>query len=236
MHKPRLSMVGLAALVALAPIICSTGTLAADTSAAGPLDAYLPKDGKIVGHVMTFGVAPEDEAVSKQFQLAVQNNMDWFQRAVRGNKAGQPLPYDPRMGVTKAQYEQIQHMKADFKEGAPIEIDVRKGADGSIAFASSNPKAAALKDVTVPPGEKTADTSFGKLGIFNEIHQTDATKPIGIWNGVEWAKVEAMEADEPSAKLAFGKRSPSGEGVMYYQIAPYKDQKEQSLVVFYKLD
>ena len=81
-----------------------------------------------------------------------------------------------------------------------------------------------------------ADTPIGKLAIFNKIHQTDSNAPIGVWTGAEWAKVEENGADLPSAKIAFGKREPSGEGVMYYQVAAYKDHDEQSLVVFYKLD
>lgn len=201
-----------------------------------PLDSYLPKSGKIEGHVMRLGVAPEDQAIDRQFRAAVQNNMDWFQKFVRGNKAGQPLPYDRRMGITEAQYHELQHMKADFQPGAPVEISVRKGADGSIAFNSSNEAASALKGVTFPPDGKAAETPFGKLAIVSEIHQKNGNAPIGVWNGVEWAKVEPMDAEQPSSKIAFGKREPSGEGVMYYQIAPYKDQKEQSLVVFYKLD
>lgn len=204
--------------------------------AEGPLDAYLPKNGTIEGHVMRLGVAPEDQAIDRQFRLAVQNNMDWFKKYVTGNKAGQPLPYDPHMGVTKAQYEKLQHMKADFQPGEAIAITVAKGADGTVTFASKNPAAAPLDKVAFPPGETVADTPYGKLAIFNLIHQKDEDAPIGVWNGAEWAQVATTSAEEPSAKIAFGKREPSGEGVMYYQIAPYKDHAEQSLVVFYKLD
>ncbi len=204
--------------------------------AGGPLDPYLPKDGRIQGHVMTLEVAPEDQALDRRFRLAVQNNMDWFKKYVTGNKPGQPLPYDPRMGVTKAQYEKIQHMTADFKPAKAITITVRKGGDGSVAFGSDAPDAAGLKSVTFPPDDKAAETPYGALSIFNEIHQTDARAPIGVWNGVEWAQMKDNGDAEPSAKIAFGKRVPSGEGVMYYQVAPYKDHKEQSLVVFYTLD
>ena len=81
-----------------------------------------------------------------------------------------------------------------------------------------------------------AETPFGKLDVVNTIHQADARAPIGQWTGVEWAHVAPQDAVTPSAKIAFGKREPSGEGVMYYQVAAYGDRKEQSLVVFYKLD
>ncbi len=202
----------------------------------GPLDAYLPKSGTIEGHVMRLGVAPEDQAIDRQFQNAVANNMDWFKKYVTSNKSGQPLPYNPHMGVTQAQYEQLQHMKADFQPGASVTIKVTKTADGGVTFAATDKTAAALNDVTFPADEAVAKTPFGALSIFNAIHQKDPNAPIGVWNGAEWAQVKASDADQPSAKIAFGKRDPSGEGVLYFQVAPYKDHAQQSLVVFYKLD
>jgi hypothetical protein len=215
---------------------CLISTLPSVAKAEGPLDAYLPKSGKIIGHVMQLGVAPEDMAIDRQFRVAVQNNMDWFKKYVTGQKSGVPLPYDRRMGVTEAQYNKLQHMHADFRPGAPIEITVSRGPDGRVSFASKDEKAAELAKVTFAADEKAAETPYGKLAIFNEIHQKDERAPVGIWNGAEWAKVEENGAPRPSAKIAFGKREPSGEGVMYYQVAPYIDHAEQSLVVFYKLD
>jgi hypothetical protein len=220
-----------AALTAI-PLLAGQSPARAD----GPLDAYLPKSGTIQGHVMRLAVAPEDQAIDRQFRNAVANNMDWFKKYVTGNKSGQPLPYNPKMGVTPAQYEKLQHMKADFQPGEAVTIAVKKTADGGVTFASTDKAAAGLDTVTFPADEKAAVTPYGSLSIFNAIHQNDPNAPIGVWNGAEWAQVKPSDADEPSAKIAFGKRDPSGEGVMYYQVAPYKDHAQQSLVVFYKLD
>ena len=211
-------------------------TLPSVAKAEGNLDAYLPKSGKIEGHVMQLGVAPEDQAIDRQFRVAVQNNMEWFKKYVTSQKANGPVPYDKRMGVTEAQYDKLQHMKADFRPGDPIEITVTRGADGKVSFASKDEKAAELAKLSFAADEKAAETPYGKLEIFNQIHQKDEKAPVGVWDGAEWAKVEENGAPLPSAKIAFGKREPSGEGVMYYQVAAYKDHPEQSLVVFYKLD
>lgn len=218
----------------LAPLLA--GLLPGAAQAAGPLDPYLPKSGTIRGHVVELSVAPEDQAISRRFQLAVQGNMDWFKHYVTSNKAGEPLPYNPKMGITEAQYTQLLHMKAALKEKEPITISVTRGADGSVAFASSDPAAASLRDTRFSSSGKEADTSVGKLGIFNEIHQKDENAPFGVWNGAEWARVAEPGSDQPSAKLAFGKREPSGEGILYYQVAAVGEKPEQSLVVIYPLD
>ena len=203
--------------------------------AAGPLDAYLPKSGVISGHVITFSVAPEDQAISRQYRHAVQDNMDWFKKAVTSNKPGQPLPYDRHMGVTQAQYERLLHMKSDAKAGEAVKVEIKRAADGTVSLVPEGEPAAVLKDISFPPDEKSAITPAGTLSIFNEIHQKDAAAPIGAWNGVEWAEVAATDA-KPSAKIAFGKREEDGSGVMYYQVSPYGEHKEQSIVVFYPLD
>ena len=220
----------------LAPLLAGAALiLPVAAYAAGPLDAYLPKGGVITGHVMTFSIAPEDQAISRQFRHAVQDNMDWFKKAVTSNKPGQPLPYDRRMGVTEAQYQQLLHMKSDAKAGEAVKVEVEHAADGSVGLVPVGEAAAVLKGIHFPPDEKSAATPVGTLSIFNEIHQKDAAAPIGVWNGAEWAQVADTDA-KPSAKVAFGRREADGSGVMYYQVSPYGDHKEQSIVVFYALD
>ncbi len=203
--------------------------------AAGPLDAYLPKSGTISGHAMSFSVAPEDQAISRQYRHAVQDNMDWFKKAVTSNKPGQPLPYDRHMGVTEAQYEHLLHMKSDARAGAAVKVEVKRAADGGVSLVPDGEAAEVLKGISFPPDEKSAVTPVGTLSILNDIHQRDAAAPIGVWNGVEWAEVAATDA-KPSAKIAFGKREADGSGVMYYQVSPYGEYKELSIVVFYALD
>ncbi len=210
--------------------------LAPHAAQAGPLESYLPRSGTIQGHVVELFVAPEDQVISRRFQLAVQGNMDWFKHYVISTPAGEPLPYNPKMGVTEAQYTQLLHMKAVLREKAPITIAVRRDPDGSVAFESGDPGAASLQATHFPPGATQADTPFGPLSTVTEIHQKDANAPFGVWNGAEWAKVAEPGSDQPSAKIAFGRREPSGEGIFYYQVSAHGNRPEQSLVVTYPLD
>lgn len=220
----------------LVPALCATFAFAAAARADGPLDQYLPKSGVISGNVIDFAVAPEDQAISRQFRHSVQDNMDWFKKAVQSNTPGKPLPYDKHMGITEAQYQQLLHMKPDAHKGAAIKLTVERSPDGKISFKSDGTAGAAFDKISFPPGEKVAQTPFGDLSIFNQIHADDVNTPIGKWNGVEWAQVHPAYTDQPSAKVAFGKRA-DGQGIMYYQVAPYKgDHQEQSFVAYYDLN
>lgn len=213
----------------------SSLALGASARADEPLSPYLPKSGTIVGHVVTFAIPDEDAAINARFRHAVQDNMDWFKKAVTSNKPGQPLPYDPHMGITEAEYHQLEHMKPVMKQGEAVTITVKKAADGGVTFDTADSDAESLKSVSFPPDEMVAKTPYGTLSIFNKIDQKDPDAPLGVWTGVEWAQVKARGSDEPSAKLAFG-RQANGSGLMYYQVAAYPGHKEQSLVLTYKLD
>ena len=77
-----------AALTAI-PLFAGQSPARAD----GPLDAYLPKSGTIQGHVMRLAVAPEDQAIDRQFRNAVANNMDWFKKLRdRATSPASPCP------------------------------------------------------------------------------------------------------------------------------------------------
>ena len=224
------------AVVRVAPLLCAAALLCAGPARAdGRLDPYLPKAGTIEGHVVTFEVAAADRDISQRFRHAVQGNMDWFKKAVRSNAPGVPLPYDPHMGITAAEYERLEHMAPAVKQGDAVSIAVARDGDGTVRLKPAGTGAAALDGVSFPPDEKTAVTPVGTLAILNELHQVDPTQPLGAFDGVEWAQVEPFDSDKPSAKLAFGRRTADGEGLLYIQVAPYKDHLEQSLVVFYAL-
>ncbi len=203
---------------------------------AGALDPYLPQSGTIDGHIVTFDIAPEDQAISRQFRQAVQNDMEFFKRAVTSIRPGQPLPYDPHMGITQPQYERLLHLKPELRQGAPLTATVKRDADGTISFQPGDDAGKPLGAVTFPPDEAAAITPYGKFTIFNEVHQRDANNPFGTWDGAEWAQAMPADADLPSAKIGFGKHEGDGQGILYLQVAPYKDHQGQSLVVFYKLD
>ncbi len=224
-----------AAAVRLCATLLGAASLAMPARAEGPLDAFLPKDGTITGHVVTFEVAASDRDISARFRRAVQGDMEWFKKAVRSNAPGQPLPYNEHMGITKEEYERLEHMTPAVKQGEMVSIAVARDGDGTLRLKPIGTGAAALDGISFPPGEKTALTPVGSLSIFNAIHQADPTQPLGVFEGAEWAQVEPADAEKPSAKLAFGRRTADGGGLLYYQVAPYKDHEERSLVVFYAL-
>ena len=71
------------------------------------LDAYLPKSGVIAGQAMELGATPEVVRISAKLQAAIQKNQAWFTSYAAKVKEGDPLPYDRRLGVTRAEYDRM---------------------------------------------------------------------------------------------------------------------------------
>src|SRR5689334_17788979 len=53
---------------------------------------------------MTVQFSDRAEELTLKFQAAVATNQDWFLEHVKQAKPGQPLDYDPRLGVTKEEW------------------------------------------------------------------------------------------------------------------------------------
>ena len=194
------------------------------------LDAYLPKSGVIAGQAMELGATPEVVRISAKLQAAIQKNQAWFTSYAAKVKEGDPLPYDRRLGVTRAEYDRMMNAKMVLTPKAAVSIKVKTDAQGNLEFASEG-IAAALNGVRVPAGQKYAETPYGRLATFSEVFQDDDDSPAGRWRGVQWKKDDA-----PVAKLAIGRREKTGDGILYYDVGATAKGPEQTLIVIYRLD
>lgn len=122
------------------------------------LDAYLPKSGVIAGQAMELGATPEAVRVSTKLQAAIQKNQAWFTSYAAKVKEGDPLPYDRRLGVTKAEYDVILNAKMVLTPKGAVSIKVKTDAKGNLEFASEG-IAGALNGVRVPSGQKYAENA-----------------------------------------------------------------------------
>jgi len=194
------------------------------------LDRYLPKSGVMQGQVMEIAALPEDERIAEKFKQAVEKDATWFQSYAAKVKNGEPLPYHARLGITKAEYDRFLHAKMKLSDRGTVSIKFKTDAQGNLEF-SADGKASALNGVRLPQGQKYVETSDGKLTAFTEISQDDAESPTGRWAGVQWKKQDAGSA----VTLAIGRRQPTGDGILYYNVAK-ANFAQQTLIVIYRMD
>jgi len=214
-------------LVVLTLFLCLLFGPVAD---ADPLDSYLPKSGALLGKAMELTSSAEDQRIAAKFQQATQKDPAWFRTYAAKVKDGDPLPYHPRLGVTKAEYDRLINTKLSLAEKGAVSIELKTDAQGGLEL-SADGLASALNGVRLPPGQKSAETPHGKLTVYTEISQDNPESPLGRWKGVQW-KNDGTSA--PVVTLAVGRRQKTGDGILYYNVSEGINQ--QTLIVVYRLN
>jgi hypothetical protein len=220
-----------------AAIVAGTLTLAcASFVRAAPVDAYLPKSGVINAKLMVIAGSPEAEQLSQKFQAAVAKNKAWFMGYVKKHeKDPGDLPYDPRFGVTKDEYDRIAHPKLQLKEIGQLKITVKTDAKGAkILDVPANAKA--LSGISVAAGGTRATSPAGDLQPGDDIHNADTEAPTGAWNGVSFHTDGDPQHGEPAVLLAFGKREKEADGILYYRQSGTSQGQAREVVLLYPLD
>lgn len=195
------------------------------------LDPYLPKSGVLVGHIMEITPSPEDERIAAKFKQAIEKDTSWFQSYVAKVKNGEPLPYHPRLGITKTEYDRLLHAKPELSDRGAVSIKIKTDAQGNLGF-SADDKANPLNEVRLPLGQKYVETPFGKLTTLTDVSQDDAESPTGRWSGVQWKN---QVSAGPAITFAIGRRKPTGDGILYLNVAK-ANLEQQTLIVIYRMD
>ena len=202
------------------------------------VEQYIPGDRVIRGSLMEL-VAPRDlQNIVAKFQAAAQNDQDWFKSYIAKHADSQPLPYHPRLGITQAEYDRFLKISEtlDLQEKAAVIIKVEQLDDGSLRLVSDD-NSLPLNGIRLLPAQNVVETKYGKLGTFTKIDQADPDSPTGRWTGVQWSKLERTGQGAMAVKLAIGKRTDHGDGIIYFDVQNFMSgmAEEYHVIVLYPL-
>lgn len=183
-----------------------------------PLREVIPQ-GPVQVDVMQLGLARRALELAQRLEANVAQHPQWWDEHVRSAPAGEPIPYDPRMGITEEEYAEFLDLASRstlVKVGeATLDFEwtgsrrVRLGAEGELA---------ALDGIEIDVVLQQARSRFGPLPERVEIDNTLETGPTGPWRGVQWSGevVEPERSFGASVQLAIGRLSRDGRGILYY--------------------
>jgi hypothetical protein len=63
--------------------------------------------GSVTVDVMDISAPPRIREILQRFQKAIEQNPSWLLEAVKESRSGGPLRYDPRMGLSEAEYKEF---------------------------------------------------------------------------------------------------------------------------------
>lgn len=218
----------------------SAGTLLAGafslSASAEPALSVLPLAGPVKARVMQVRGSPEFENISAKLVAAMRSRPEWtLQYVEQHGRPGQPLPYHANFGVTEAEYAR---MLGGLKEMvltqvATVTLSARRQQDGSIRLQTT--PASRIDGLRIDAAGKTVTAPLARLTETSAINQDQAQSPTGRWTGMQWRHSSTGEERILSVKLAVGKRSDHGDGIIYYSVrnvTPEKREEYDEVLLF----
>jgi hypothetical protein len=219
--------------ILLSGLFLTAPLFAAETAS---ITDYLPKTEEVAGTIMKIEIPKDYLSIMQKLQQAVQAQQPWFMEYAKNAKPNEPLPYDPKMGITKEEYRVISapNKNIRFVADQKITLSFIKQEGGKIKIRT---QPTSPLDNIVLDDKAGITTPYGDLKNVTMINYTDKNSPTGAWKGVQW-KLESIDQEKRTAKavkFAIGKMENNQQNLLYYDVLEVNnDQKERfDFIVFY---
>ncbi len=104
--SPKSRVVVVVAPTLAMALVAACGSSPSSAPSSDPNVALVPK-GAVPVDTMQVPVSPQMQALADKFQAAIAKDQAWWVDYVAKTPAGEPLPYDKRMGLTEAEYKEF---------------------------------------------------------------------------------------------------------------------------------
>jgi hypothetical protein len=194
-------------------------------------------NGKVKADVMILVAPPRASELGAKMLAAVQKNQQWFLAYVRSATPGEPLPYDPRLGMTSQEYAEYLRLlsQTTLRKSGETELVFKRTPNGRITIAPS----AGLADmagIVIDTRLDTVETPYGRAEHHSEIVASKDQQATGPWNGIRWACQKTSPTGTTNMNFALGRRTEDDRAILYYtanRLEPgVKPQQVSRIVIF----
>jgi hypothetical protein len=181
--------------------------------------------GRMTVDAMEPDFSPRQVELSQRLAEAARKDPAWFREHLTKRAApGEPLPYDPRLGLSKEEYDELNKLNARRpslrKMGQATLTVSRRGPDVYVFDGGRT-----LPELTGIEVDLKRDVVRTPRGVAAERFEIKANpsqpSPPGPWSGVGWKLAVKGDANFVGAKivqLTVGKAEQSNRGVLYYKL------------------
>lgn len=201
----------------------------------GLLEQDIPKKG-FIG--MVTPPAEIDKYVAK-VETAARKDPKWFREYSGQAKAGAPLPYDERLGLTKTEYDEYLALwdKRDFRSVEEVMLLLRQNSGGTWTITSTG-GASMLSTLRYDEKTDSFRSPNGELKRIADI-TADSASVLGEWTGMEWKFEEETGLGKIKENLALGRMAGDAFGLIVYRAQEMSSEGtrllDKSLVIRFAL-
>ena len=180
---------------------------------------YLVPDVAVKGEIVAVVPPEEIEKYIDKVDVVRKEDPEWFAEYSKNAKPGVPLPFDDKLGLSKAEYEEYLKLW-DQREMKPLpqgELIVRLEKAGERWRIRVTGQGSDITTMFYDPKDDTYTTTSGTLKRIDDI-SADKRSILGEWVGKEW-KMELNDGfGITKENLAIGKLTDGSYGLLVYRI------------------
>lgn len=204
--------------------------------------ALLPEGELVKGATSVVVPPPEIEKYLALVQAAAQKDPAWFSEHARNTPPGEPLPFDPKLGLSQEEYDDYLELwaKREFKAVEPVILSLRQDSqekwliNGSAGPGTSLP----ISTLKYDPVEDVWISPNGTLARLEDV-KADKNSILGEWTGHEWRFEEENSLGKTKENFALGQTADEVYGLLIYRMQEVSSEGTQlfdkSLVIRFPL-
>ncbi len=202
------------------------------------IEALLPDDGASVD-IMQLVSPLRLLELTKKFGQGVAQNLQWWISALKKAAPGEPVPYDPRLGLTRDEYDEFLALSKKVTLSKVKSTFLRISRDGDRFTFDGGVDLPDLTGVELDLTSNSVRTPFGVAAQRSEIKASEGQTWTGPWNAVQWKfeKFGPQLGMGTTIAFALGRLIKTGRGILYYDVSETTEKSARSLldVLYYDL-
>jgi hypothetical protein len=188
--------------------------------------AFLPKDAFIKGAITVVLPPAELDAYVAKVEAAAAKDPEWFKEHSKKSSPGVPLPYDAKIGLTEAEYEEYLKLwdGREFKAVEAVILQLKESSDGkwsiTAAVGGGGQEGGGSLPISTLKYDPEKDVFISPNGTLKRLEDVSADKRsiLGEWNGHEWRFEEETSLGKTKENFALGKTGDGMFGMIVYRM------------------
>lgn len=200
------------------------GSLAAATAEVPEVLSTLTEGEMVKGATTVVLPPPELDKYVSIVDAAAQQNPEWFAEHSKKASPGVPLPFDPKLGLTREQYDEYLKLwdAREFKAVDPVILQLGQNSDGkwSITAALAENGQQGAHPISTLKYDPEQDVWISPNGPLKRLEDVSADKRsiLGAWTGHEWRFEEETSLGKTKENFAIGKTGDGQFGMLIYRM------------------
>ena len=180
---------------------------------AGLFEQDLPVKGQI-GAVLP---PPEIDKYVAKVEAAARKDPKWFREFSSKSKPGIPLPFDEKLGLTQAEYEEYLKLwnQREFKSMEEVMLLLRQTSGGTWTITGTG-NARTLSTLRYTEKTDIFRSPNGEMKHIDDI-KADSSSILGEWSGQEWKFEEETGLGKTKENFALGRLGDKKFGIIVYR-------------------